>query len=252
MLVFWNFCTHYFHNIRLCGYSIVKLLDPLHHSKVRVKFSNKMSVTSATASGDREVPSTDILRDRLCLISMTRGDGTPMDASSISEEDIMEICMKKSHTWPLGVLCYLATESIILFSTAEDLKHVSHSLGDVMELQNDAIMVTTLAPTEAHMAAFTMVWHSKPTTGDGELHTPPQQSPPSGGTLHCLQVELGDLDDHKLQQLVEDLTQEIVQCKLTVPPSNPLQTNGYAHWAVGSPRRMTRRSPFQKGEGGVH
>ena len=175
-----------------------------------------------------------------------------MDASSISEEDIVEICMKKGHTCPLDVLCYSAMESIILFSTVEDLKCVSHGLVDVMELQNDAIIVMTLAPMEAHMATFTTVWHLKPTTRDGELHTPPQQTPPSRGTLHCLQVELGDLNNHELQQLMEDLTQEIAQCKLTVPHSNPFQMNGYAHWAVESPRRMTRRSPFQEGEGGVH
>ena len=175
-----------------------------------------------------------------------------MDASSISEEDIVEIYMKKSHTCPLGVLRYLAMESVILFSTAEELKHVSCSLVDIMELQNDAIMVKTMAPLEAHIAAFTMVWHSKPTTGNGELHTPTQQTPPSGGTPHHLQVELGELNDHELHQLVEDLAQEIMHCKLTVPPSNPLQMNGYTHWAVESPRRMTRRSPFQEGEGGVH
>ena len=212
-----------------------------------------MSVTSsATASGDWEVPSTNILWDRLCLISITRRDGTPMDASSISEEDIIEICMKQGHTHPLGVLHYSAMESIVLFSTMEDLKCASCGLVDVMELQNDAIMVMTLAPMEAHMATFTTVWHLKPTTGDGELHTPPQQSPPSRGTLHCLQAELGDLNDHELWQLMEDLTQEIVQCELTAAPSNPLQTNGYAHWVVKSLRRMTRRSPFQEGEGGVH
>ena len=66
-----------------------------------------------------------------------------MDASSISEEDIMEICMKKGHTHPLGVLHYSATESIVLFGTPEDLKQASCALVDVMELQNDAITVTT-------------------------------------------------------------------------------------------------------------
>ena len=121
-----------------------------------------------------------------------------MDASSISGEDIVEICMEKGHTHPLCVLHYLAVEFVILLSTAEDLNHVSHGLVDVMELQNDAITVVTLAPMEAHITSFTMVWCSKPTLEDGELHTPPQQTPPSGGTLHCLQVELGDLDDHKL------------------------------------------------------
>ena len=42
--------------------------------------------------------------------------------------------------------------------------------------------------------------------------------------------------------------QEIAQCELTAPPSDPLQMNGYTHWAVESLKRMTRRSPFQNGE----
>ena len=44
-----------------------------------------------------------------------------MDASSILEEDIVGICVQKSHTHPLGVLQYLAAESVILFGTTEDL-----------------------------------------------------------------------------------------------------------------------------------
>ena len=44
-----------------------------------------------------------------------------MDASSILEEDIVGICGQKSHTHPLGVLRYLAVESVILFGTTEDL-----------------------------------------------------------------------------------------------------------------------------------
>ena len=57
-----------------------------------------------------------------------------MDASSISEEDIVEICVKKGHTCLQGVLCYLPIESIILFSTAEDLNHARRELVDMMEL----------------------------------------------------------------------------------------------------------------------
>ena len=94
----------------------------------------------------------------------------------------MEICVTKGHTCPLGVLDYLTTESVILFSTADELKCASHSLVDAMELQNDAITVMTLALSEAHITAFTLVWHLKPTRRDGELHTPPQQTPPSGAT----------------------------------------------------------------------
>ena len=111
-----------------------------------------MSVTSSTtASRDWEVPPTESFHNRLCLLSITRGDGTPMDASSISEEDIVEICIQKGHPCPLGVLCYLATESIVLFSTADDLNCASCGLVDVTELQDEAIMVQTTAPLEAHL-----------------------------------------------------------------------------------------------------
>ena len=90
--------------------------------------------SSATASRDWEVPPTNSFHDRLCLLSITRGDGTPMDASSILEEDIVEICIQKGHTHPLGVLHYLATESIILFGTADNLDCVSHGLVDMTEM----------------------------------------------------------------------------------------------------------------------
>ena len=92
----------------------------------------------------------------------------------------MEICMKNSHTCPLGVLRYSAMESVVLFSTAEELKHVSHSIVEVMELQDDAITVRTMAPSEAHITTYTTVWHLKPTTGDGEPHTPPNKLPQVG------------------------------------------------------------------------
>ena len=156
----------------------------------------------------------------------------------------MEICVKRGHTHPLGVLCYSAMESVILFCTADELKCVICGIVELMELRDEAITVKAMAPSEAHITTYMTVWHSKPSQGDGEPHTPPQQTPPSGGTLHHLQAELGDLDDNELHQLVGDLMWEIGQCKMHAPPAIPLQMNGYIHWAVQSPRRMTRRSPF--------
>ena len=95
-----------------------------------------MSVTSSTtASRDWEVPSTDIVfRDRLCLVAITRRDGTPMDASSISEENIVEICIKKGHTHPLGVLHYSTMESVVLFHTTDELKCASCGIVKIMEI----------------------------------------------------------------------------------------------------------------------
>ena len=60
----------------------------------------------------------------------------------------------------------------------------------------------------------------KPSKGEGEPHTPPQQTPQSGGALQHLQAELGDLADHELQQLVEEQHQEITQCRKNVPISS--------------------------------
>ena len=88
-----------------------------------------------------------------------------MDASSISEEDIMEICVKKGHTHPLGVLHYSAIESVILFHTADELMHVSCRIVELMELQDEAITVKAMAPSEAHITAYMTVWHLKPQKG---------------------------------------------------------------------------------------
>ena len=80
-----------------------------------------MSVSSsATASRDQEVPSPDSFHNRLLLITISKGDGTPMDASSILEEDIIEICIQRAHTHPLGVLWYSMVELVILFTTPKD------------------------------------------------------------------------------------------------------------------------------------
>ena len=89
-----------------------------------------MSITSSlTASGrDHDVPSAKVIfRDKLCLVSITRRDDTMMDASSISEEDIIEICITKSHTHPLGVLHYSTMESVVLFHSLDELQHATPS-----------------------------------------------------------------------------------------------------------------------------
>ena len=169
-----------------------------------------MSVTSsATASGDQEVPShNSFFKDQLCMVSITRRDGTPMDASSISEEDIIELCVKQGCNHLLGVLHYSAAESVVLFLTMDDLKRATHNIAGDTELHDEAITVKTIAPTEAHMSAYATIWHAKPSKGGGRPHTPPKQTPTGGETPHHLHVELSDLDNHELCQLMVDLNQE--------------------------------------------
>ena len=85
------------------------------------------------------------------------------------------------------------------------------TLPDMTELHDEAITVQTMALTEVHVAAFTAMWCSNPTTGDRKPHTPPYQTPPSEETLHHLHAQLEDLNDSELRQLVKDLMQEIKQ-----------------------------------------
>ena len=89
-------------------------------------------------------------------------------------------------------------ELVILFGNLEDVNHAHHTLPDMTELCNAAITVWTMAPTEAHVAMFHAMWHSNPTAGDGEPHTPPYQTPPSEETPHHIHAQLEDLNDSEL------------------------------------------------------
>ena len=96
---------------------------------------------------DWEVPSPDSLQDKLLVVSINRGDGTPLDASAITEEDIVEICVQRAHTDPLGVLQFSVAESVILFGNVTDVNRAHRTLPEVKEFQDEAITVWTMAPT---------------------------------------------------------------------------------------------------------
>ena len=132
------------------------------------------------------------------MVTITRGDGTPFDASSILEEDIIEICIRQAHIHPLGVLQCSMMESVGFHQNIEDLNHTLHTLPDMMEFLNEAITVWTMALAQAHVTAFIEMWCSNPTAGEGELHTPPYQTPPNEGTPHHIHVQLGGLNDSEL------------------------------------------------------
>ena len=158
-----------------------------------------MSVTSsATVSQDPEVQSPDSLQDKLLVVSITKGDGTLLDASSILEEDILELCARRVHTHPLGVLWYSTVDSVILFSNVTDVNRTQHVLPDVMEFRDEAIDIQTMAPMEVQVTVFQGMWHSNPAAGAGELHTPPYRTPPNEETPCHIHAQLGDLNDHEL------------------------------------------------------
>ena len=177
-----------------------------------------MSVTSsATVSQDREVQSPDPLPDKLLVVSLVKRDGTPLE----EEEDIVELCVRRAHTRPLGVLRYSAADSVVFLNDAAAVDRTQRALLDITEFGEETIVIRTMAPTEGQAAAFHAMWHSSPAAGAGEPHTPPYRTPPDEETPRRIHAKLGDLNDSELRQLVRDLSQEIVQCESTAPPSYP-------------------------------
>ena len=115
-----------------------------------------------TAFGrDHDVPSSEVdFKNKICLVSLTRKDGTLMDASSVTEEDIIEICIKMGHTHPLGVLHYSTTKLVVLFHSTDMLQHATCGIVKAMELWGEAITVKAMAPSEAHTRVYlvAVVW----------------------------------------------------------------------------------------------
>ena len=96
--------------------------------------------SSATALGRDQVPSDDPhFKTKMCMFIVARKYGTPLDVTSITEEDIVEICITLGHTHPSGVLWYLATELEALFCMTEEMQWASCSTIKAMELQDEPI-----------------------------------------------------------------------------------------------------------------
>ena len=194
-----------------------------------------MSITSSATASDRDCAPSDEsnLKSRMCLFVVTWKDGTPLDATSVAEEDIIKMCIKMGHTHLLGVLHYFTMESAPLFHSTEDMQCTTHGAIKATELWGEAIAIRAVAPSETHVKAYityiavgldSSKLQSPPLEEEGEPHSPPDNPHPSGKTLCHLQVELGNLAHHELCQLVEDLHQEITSCDLNSPPRSPPPT----------------------------
>ena len=93
----------------------------------------------------------------MCVFIITHKDDTLFDVTSITEEDIVQICMMLWHIHPLGVLQYLATELVALFCMAEDMQQASCGAIKAMELCNKLIAIKIITPMEPHVRAYITV-----------------------------------------------------------------------------------------------
>ena len=215
-------------------------------------------MSSATASGRDCVPSDKPkLKSRMCLFVITQKDGTPLDATSVTKEDIVEMCIKMGHTHPLGVLHYSTTELIALFCSTEEMQCTTCGAIKVMELWEEAIAVRALAPSETHVKACIIAvggdsskLQSPHSEEEGEPHLPHDNPHPSGGNAAsspsaawppyrswtASAIGGSPSGDHTPQ--VEHTPAALHQCL------------GDNHQGVVMLKGVTRRSPFWEGEGG--
>ena len=125
-----------------------------------------------------------------------------------------------------------------------------------MVLCEEAITIKASAPSETHVRAYLTAVGGKPSRtqpppseGEGNLiHL--LVTPTWVGKPHTISAYFGNLADHKLHQLMENLCQEVTLPELNAPPEALHQHLGETQQGAEIPMQMTRRSPFLEGEGG--
>ena len=74
-----------------------------------------MTTVTTLAAFDHTVGNDSKLLNHMYILVIARGDGIPFHATSIQEEDIIELCVKVGQTHPIGVIWLSAMESVILY-----------------------------------------------------------------------------------------------------------------------------------------
>ena len=80
-----------------------------------------MSMVTTSAAGDHTLGDDSELLNHMCVLAIARNDGTPLDAASMQEEDIIKLCAEVGWAHPKGVLWLLAMESVIVFQSSEEM-----------------------------------------------------------------------------------------------------------------------------------
>ena len=134
--------------------------------------------TATTSAAHNCIPGDEVeLLNHICVLVLTRGDGTPFDTTSIQEEDIIEICIQLEQTHPKGVLQYSAAQLVILFQSVEEMLVMAHGVIKAMAFHEEPITLRTSTPSAAHMWAFMAARDEEP-SGTQSL------TPDRGMSLH--------------------------------------------------------------------
>ena len=123
-----------------------------------------MSTTSLVTAlvACNHIPGDEVeLLNHMCVLVMTRGDGTLFDVASIQEEDIVELCIELGQTHPKGVLWYSVTDSVGLFHFIDEMLVTVCGVIKAMALHREPIRFH-VSPSTAHVRAYTVVRNGEP------------------------------------------------------------------------------------------
>ena len=86
------------------------------------------------------IPNDEVdLLNHMCIVILTRDEGTLFGASSIQEEGIIEICIWLGHAHPKGVLQYSGVKSVRLFHSADKMQATAWGVIKAMMLCKEVI-----------------------------------------------------------------------------------------------------------------
>ena len=115
---------------------------------------SNMSTATGLAAHDHILGNDSKLLNCMCVLAIARGDGTPLDATSIQEDDIVELCVEVGQAHPEGVLQSLVTESIIVFRSSEEMLAIACMVTKATAWQEEPIDLHTSPPSTTNLRAY--------------------------------------------------------------------------------------------------
>ena len=91
------------------------------------------------------------LLNEMCVLLLTRGDGTPFDVASLQEEDLIQLCIDMGQTHPKGLVWFLATELVVLFHSVDEILVAVHGVTQAVALHEESIRLHDSPPSTAHV-----------------------------------------------------------------------------------------------------
>ena len=94
------------------------------------------------------------LANHICVLTITRDDGTPFDTDSLWKEDILELCINLGQAHPKGMLWLLAMELVVTFQSSEDMLATVCLVMMATVWHDVPIKLHTCPPTAIHIRAY--------------------------------------------------------------------------------------------------